>query len=243
MVSALNEKAKKIGLIFLGLIFFTLITILIIYFLEPTSLPYSLFFSNITDHQLTVSFITDKPTRGALYISETGNFPLIPKMIMHLQKDDGEKNLKQAGFYTTHLITMGNLKPETTYQFRILEGLHQVYQGQFKTGPTLDSLLNPNPIFGKVLRSDKKTPVAGALVYLRTGNDASQSAILTTLTGVNGGWSLDLANLRTKDLTKPLILDKSVKENIIVDAGSLGRVKAQTIPGKDQPWPTILLNQ
>ncbi len=236
-----------------ALIFFLILglTFYSTWLIEPYSPPQNLSFSNITDHQITISWVTKIPTRGTIITSGNGSFPILPIFAKTLQKDDGEKNTLKIGYYTTHHITIGNLLPSKKYNFRIFQGQKKVYQGEFVTGSTLSTLSNPNPVYGKVLKSDKKTAVVGAIVYLRvekspvdsSSKESTSSSMLSTLTNKNGGWSLDLANLRDLTLRKNYPLSKKAIEEIIIETGSLGRVKTATVSGQDKPWSDIILKQ
>ncbi len=208
--------------------------------IEPSSPPLNIFLSNIADHQTSISWVTEKPTRGEIIISEDGKFPLLPFLASKIYYDGGEKALKKAYFYTTHLVTIDNLKPETNYQFRIYQNWKKKYQGSFKTGPILSSILSPDPTYGRVVSVDKK-PVVGALIYLQATNESSKSALLSTMTNSEGRWSLDLGNLRNLNLKNIFKLTGNMKEQIIVDGGSYGRVKTETSTKEDKPWPDIIL--
>lgn len=218
-----------LGLVFLGLI-------------EPTSTPQNLFFTNQSDHQTTITWTTEKPTRSIIIASKDGKFPLLPFSFLtkNMFKDDGEKLLKKQGFYTTHHVTVEKLDPTTFYYFRIYQGLKNIYQGKFTTGLTLNTLTAPNPIYGRVLTSDKK-PVVGAIVYFQEKQESSPSALLSTLTNQQGRWSLDLGNLRSVDLKKIFTSSSKTIKEIVVDAGSKGKVKFATASSQLVPAPDILL--
>lgn len=215
------------------------VCIYITWLIEPSSDVKNILISNISDHQATISWTTKVPTRGELLVSSNFKFPILPIFSKDLQKDDLDKTSDKVGYYTTHHITIGSLDSSKRYNFRVFQGQKKVFEGSFKTGPTITGFIGPSPIYGKVLRSDKKTPVVRAIVYLRIIKNASSSALLSTLTNGEGGWSLDLANLRDANLRNHFILTKKSQEQIIIEAGNLGRVKAATTPGKDKPWPTI----
>ncbi|MBI2329897.1 fibronectin type III domain-containing protein [Candidatus Daviesbacteria bacterium] len=235
---------KKILLVILLVLVIGFLLYYILKLIEPSSSPQNVLISNVTDHQATVTWTTQKPTKGALLVSDNGKFPILP-IFTKIFRDDGEKLLGKMNFYPTHKVTVDNLDPNKTYQFRIYQGWKKKYQGSFTTGPVLQSINTPNPVYGRVLSSDKK-PIVGALVYLQVINEASQSAkatrssLLSTLTNKEGRWSMDLANLRSFDLTDTYPVGNNTTEEIIVDTGR-SRVKAQTTTKQDNPWPDIIL--
>lgn len=213
----------------------------VFYYFEPTASPKNIFITNKTDHQVNISWTTEKATRGVILISEDNKFPLLPILVKNLYKDDGEKNINKVGYYTTHYVTVGSLKPNKIYQFRVYQGLRNVFQGSFSTGSMLANLPSPNPIYGRVLKADGKTPVAGSIVYFQAKEASSSSALLSALTNTEGRWSIDLGNLRTLSYRKNFPMGKKTRELLIIEAGDKGRVKSEAFVGLDKPWPDIVL--
>lgn len=207
------------------------------------SKPFDIVVSNISDHQLSISWITQQPTTGEIVISPDGKYPLFPELTQQVYKDDGDIHLPTLGYYLTHQVTLTNLAPATKYYFRIYQGRKKVYAGSFMTAPTLSSIQSPNPIYGRVVLANKKSPVVGALVYLEVSatDSAKKSTVLSALTNSQGRWSLDLANLRSSDLKSPLSIDKNIVETLIINDGKHTRVRATSDINHDQPWPTIIL--
>lgn len=198
------------------------------FFLEPTSPPQNILISNITDHQATISWITEKPTKGKILLNK--NFWL----------DDWDKINKNEHLYTSHHVTVKNLEADKVYQFKIYQGLRGKVEGKFKTTKSLDTLSYPNSVYGKVILENEK-PAVGVIVYLRLVTPTEKSAVLSTLTNKEGRWSLDLANIRSEGKLAPMNIPLKSTEQIIVEGGVQGRVKAQTEYGKDKPWPTVIL--
>lgn len=228
----------KIAGVFLLLIIFISLAV---YFLEPNSSPLEVTVSNVTNSQISLSWVTKSPTRGAVVVSENGQFPLLPIFIANLQKDDGEKNLKTMRLYLTHHVTIADLKPDKIYRFRIYQGLRQAGQGSFQTGSSLSSLSVPNPVYGRVVKADGKTPAVGVLVYLSAATPATTSALLSIITNTSGRWSLDLANLRSSDFQKGFLLPSQSKEILVVNSGQGKKALVEVKLGRDKPWPDVVL--
>lgn len=205
---------------------------LLLVFGEPKDKVQNVFISNISDSQVSISWTTKKPTKGTVSVGEKGTF-----------RDDGERSLKRQGFYTAHHVTISNLSAGKTYKFKIYQGWRSVQNGTFTTNKTLSTATSPNPVYGKVLAKDKK-PVIGAIVYFQAKSaEGTASAILSTLTNLDGGWSIDLANLRNADLKTPFQITSDTVQEIVVEVGLRGKVKAQSVVGKDKPWPDIILTK
>lgn len=208
-------------------------------FIEPASKPVNVLISNLTDRQATVSWTSDKATRGSILISDNNQFP--PVIIFAKKADKYEESTAQQGFYMVHSINLTDLKPNTNYNYRIYQGFKAAYQDSFQTGLTLDTILTPNPVYGKIKEAGKN-PVVGAIVSLQLVSlEGTRSAILSTLSNQQGGWSIDLANARSTDLQKSFLLDKKTREEIIVERGIGEKVKESTSSGYDQPWPDVIL--
>lgn len=211
----------------------------VFYFMEPTSVVKNTRETNISSARATLSWTTDKPTRGIVLLSEDNHFPILPFLSDSVYKDDGEKNLSISGLYTTHHVTFNRLDPKQIYYYRIYQGWHKMSEGKLVTVSGIDSLPMPYPIYGKVVGADKKTPVVGALVYFWAKKGSTESAVLSTLTNIKGGWVIDASSLRTKDFADLFNLTKDIEERVVVDTGK-GRVQATSKIDLDQPWPTII---
>lgn len=243
LASKIVRGIRRLKHLFLILIIVLLIIALMLYVLkliEPASAPQNILVSNVTDRQATVSWTTAKPTRGLLVVSEDGNFPLLPTFAKKTYKDDGEKKTGRERFYTTHHATISDLAPNKTYQYLIYQGWKKMIQGKFTTGSTLASISVPNPVYGRVLSSDKK-PMVGAIVYFQADTDKEKSALLSTLTNIEGRWNLDLGNLRTKNLKFSFKIASKSAEAVVVEGANKGKGKAFTSSDKDKPWPDIIL--
>lgn len=216
----------------------------VIPFIEPVSRPSEVKISNITDGQATVFWTTPKATRDMVVLSEDTNFPIFPMFAKKKYVDDGDKGLKNPKFYTTHHVTAGDLKPVTKYYFKVYQGVQEVYSGEFTTGPTLALPPTPNPVYGRVVKADK-TPVAGAIVYLqvRVRDRVRESSVLSTLTNSSGGWSIELANLRTADLQKNYEMTQGEALEIMVEGGARGKGNIQVSDINKVPLPDIVIKQ
>lgn len=232
-------KIKRSYLVVLILIPLVFLALLLTKLLEPSSPVLNLTLSNQTDHKVSISWVTQKPTKGEVLISKDKNFPGV-SIFTPKHKDDGEDALRKSYLYTTHHVTLRDLEAKQNYYFRIYQGLKKVYEGSFTTGSVLGSLPAPDPVYGRIIGVDKK-PLIGALVYLQVWDTKGKSSILSTLTNKAGRWSLDLGNLRTKSLDLMYSVSSSSSEKLIVSAGAKGRASAESTKNKDKPWPDIVL--
>jgi hypothetical protein len=221
----------------------TLCAVLIWWLVQPTSPVNDLRLSNISDSQVTLSWTTDKPTLGKVVLSDTNTIlktnPFLGQKIIP-ETEGSNSNLRKK----IHYVTLKGLKKTTKYYYSIYQSDKLIYQGTFSTTDLVDTISRPNPVYGQILGSDYKTPLSGAIVYLRLsrGKEASASSMLaSTTTNFDGRWSIDLSSIRTFDGKDYFKVDKTIQEQLIVEAGELGSVKSVTYPGKDKPWPTIFV--
>lgn len=217
-----------------------LLLVFVVPFIEPNSTPQNVKTSNITDRQATVSWATAKATRDLVVLTEDNSFPVFPMFAKKKYVDDGDKGLANPKFYTTHHVTIGDLKPNAKYYFKIYQGVQEVHSGEFTAGPTFASSATPNPVYGRIIKADK-TPVAGAIVYLQEGQGETLSSLLSTLTNAQGGWSIDLANLRTQDLQKNYEAAQSEAMEIAVEGGARGRGGVKVSAESKAPLPDIVI--
>ncbi len=245
----LQKKLSKTARTPKFLIIFTVILVLIGLFIytlrliEPTSGVKNLATTNITSDSVTLTWITDQPTKGAVVISASDNLPVLPFLAPITFRDDGEKSLYREGFYITHQVTITGLTPARTYNFRIFQGWKKAYQGKFSTAPVLSSLSLPDPVYGLVTEADQKTPIAGALVFLKAKKSTSTSNLLSALTNQEGRWQLDLSNLRTQDLKNSYQVSKNTLEEIVVDIGNGKVTTIKTTPDFDTPAPIVVIKK
>ncbi|MBI4999485.1 fibronectin type III domain-containing protein [Candidatus Gottesmanbacteria bacterium] len=173
--------------------------------------------TNITDQSLTLSWTTAKPTLGFVRFSGKKVF------------DD---HLRVS---TVHHVTLKNLKPQTSYYYRLGGGFRLFKfdkEGKslpnIKTAPVLEKISQPRPAYGKVLTSEGK-PAARVIVYL----SPSSSSLISTLTNDQGNYSFDLSSLGTTP--EPFLLE--------VEGGTLGKVKGPVFGDRLQPIKVFVLEK
>lgn len=239
-----HQKFSFASIIFLILGFFAFfgtVHVFLQFITEPKSTVQNLLISNASDTSLSLAWTTESPTRGMVIISEKENFPFLPVLAGWKVKDDGEKSLKRSYLYTAHHVTVSDLLPGKKYYFRIYQGFHLTYAGQFTTltSVTLPNL--PSPQFGKIVQADGKSPAVGVIVFFQIEGEKHKSTLASTLTNLQGNWMVDLSNLRSEDGKGIYQVAKKDVGKVVVEAGSRGRYKNQRPIEDVKPWPTIIL--
>lgn len=229
-----SGKKKIIGIAVILILFASMI-----FLGELKSDPKNIYITNLTDKSATVSWVTQKPTKGTIIISQDGKFPLLPLFSSQIIKDDGDKNRSKAGIYKTHYVSVTDLSANAEYSFRIYQGWRVVWQGKFKTPDALNNIANPSPVYGRIANRSGN-PIVGAIVYFRLKNSVGESSILSAITNLQGRWSVDMGNTRSGDLKTPFQFSKDTVEEVGVETGR-EKVKAKTDLKNDQPWPDIII--
>ncbi len=199
-------------------------------FADSESGPQQVRITNITDAGFSVSWITAKATGG--YI-QYGKGAKPPDLVV---SDDRDQEQGQVGNYFTHLVTVRNLQPATTYSFRIgsTDNLYQV-----TTALTLGHPPPADVAYGQVNAASGE-PAEGAVVYLSLPGVVPQAALISA----SGSWVIPLSTARTSDLTNWAAYDlQSTTVDITVAAGPLGNASATATTGQDSPVPLITLGQ
>lgn len=207
---------------------------------EPLSYPENISVSNVSSASITLSWTTDGPDETKVVLTEANLSQYLPFFFYRTIGDDRDR---ESGFNpkrNVHYLTLKDLKPSTRYIARIYSGLRQVHTQKLTTGPIIN-LPEPNLVYGKLLNGDQ-TAASGIPVYLRlVSKEGSSSALLSSLTNEKGSWSIEASNARIRNLGRAFNGRGVSYETLVVDDGMGNRFKATTIPGKDKPWPNIVL--
>lgn len=170
---------------------------------EENQIPTDIHFTNITDNSFTVSWMTQSAVTGGVSINN--GF----QKLTYLDDLDSDNVPRPR---TTHLVTIKNLKEESSYDLKLISAglgcsksaLCPAYTQ--KTGKKMDSKVDLPPLHGTIVNKDGN-PAYGALVYLV----AEKSSPLSGRVDTAGLYVLPLNNLRTADLAgRPNLEDHDI---------------------------------
>jgi hypothetical protein len=200
----------------------------------PEEIPRSVKITNISDNEFVVSWLTDKSTTGYVQYGENN-----PDLVI---SDDRDQEKGNIGSYSTHLVTVKNLKPSTSYSFKIGSGKGQYDdQGQayqVKTGPQLGNPPAADIAYGRVTTAIGD-PAEGALVYVRLTGTVPQA----TLVKSSGSWVIPLSTARTSDLSSFAPYDReNDKLEVFVEYGAEGSASTIVNTANDSPMADITLS-
>lgn len=204
---------------------------------STTLTPKEVTVTNITDTSFTVSWMTDEVASGQIVIEGT---PVIT--VFDEREAFAQTPQNQSVKYTTHSVTVRNLKPQTLYRFHILSD-GKSYQNNdalytTTTAPTIGGVGTAlEPAYGQiVLPTDK--PADGAIVYLMPEGGQTLSTIVKS----SGSWVIPLHLVRTKDLSSYVPNQERINESLIVRTAE-GEATALTDTLNDNPVPIMTIGK
>lgn len=196
---------------------------------SPQNSPREVKITDIKDRSFVVSWVTEKETTG--YVSYgTGK---------SLGSIANEKSSQPS---LVHYVTLENLKPETTYFFKVGSGKNTFDKNgqpyQTKTGPELSSPPQTDVVFGTV-NTPTAAAASGVVVYANLGG----AVTLSSLTDANGKWTIPLSTARTANLSSYTTYNGQQDTlEIFVQAGSQ-IATARVLTGSSRPVPPITLGK
>jgi hypothetical protein len=202
---------------------------------DAGTIPKEVVVTNITDAGFTVTWQTEKPTRGVISVSSSSR---PTKFTFFDERNTNDSTLT----FTTHSVQVRELQPQTSYSFTILPSEKTVgekHEYEVTTGPSLP--LNSNqlgPSYGTVMDTNG-SPADGALVYINLPG----SQVVSTLVKSTGSFLLPLNLIRKEDLSAYLpVNSERVPMTITVKLnGSIATATSDTL--NDSPIPEMILGQ
>ncbi len=205
---------------------------------DATNAPQGVTITNISDSSFTVSWFTKTPTSGAVVVDGG-----IPKTTIFDERDASSPNPATLGVkYSTHSVTVRNLKPETDYNARILVNntpfLDDGKPYVIRTPQSLTGLgVTLEPAYGQVTLPDGN-PAEGAIVYLTV--EGGQT--LSTFVKASGSWVIPLNLIRATSFDRYLEPQERINESIVIRAGE-GESTVLTDTLNDNPVPSVTIGK
>src|SRR3990172_3225502 len=148
---------------------------------EPTIAPQDVKISNVFSDGFTISWLTaGTPATGYVIYGQGSS-------LEERGPDIRDQGIESLGQETIHYVEIKNLRPETTYYFKIgSQGKTYDNDGspyKVVTAPVISSSPASNPAYGLVFTGDEKYPGKG-IVFLTVGKSATLSTLITS----SGNW-------------------------------------------------------
>ena len=220
-----------LGIILAGIVTGVILTLRGQSFISKASLDVTaqnITLSNISDTQVVISYQTAAPTISFITFGQDGpNEQTI--------QDDRDSGAPQP--HTIHYITLKNLLPKTTYQYKIISGKIPSEINQFTTAGPLSTQTGFAPVIGSVLDGDQ--PLTEGIVYLSIADAQVLSAQIKT----SGNFLIPNHQIRKADLSDifPLTEELEAKLTVISDKGSVDALIKLNNLGN--PLPPLRLGQ
>lgn len=175
----------------------------------PDQTPQNITLTNIEDRSLTISWQTNTPAASFLTYGQNS-----PNELTALD----DRDLSAPKPYTMHYVTVKNLQPKTTYQFKIISG--KLTSNTFKgtTAASSTGIIGDfRPVIGSVLDNDQ--PIKQGIAYLAISGAITQSALVKNL----GNFLIPLSFIRQSDLSDRFqpTEDDIAKLTVISEKGTL----------------------
>lgn len=206
---------------------------------EAAPTPENIAVSNITEKSFTVSWTTATPVIGYLQTGLAGD------SLSRRVADDRDQQLAAPVAAVAHYVTVNGLEANTTYQFRIGEGVGASFdQGgapfSVKTASALAGSLSPDTAQGSVKTIDG-IPAGGVIVYAQFPG----AQLMTALTTSTGNWIIPLSTIRLGDLSNWANYDHSATTYALRadGGGTRGKAEATLTTALDRPVPPMVLGQ
>jgi len=168
MIKTIRQKVRV--LLFL---FFVVFLSFFVYlrFTSSAFSPADIHVSNATGSSLAISWITEKPTKGKIIYSDK-SFLMMPVLNFLTAKTALDENSHST---TVHHVRLKDMKPDTIYHYKIINNFRQSNKSIVVTGPVLENISLPDPIFGQVLTKSGKV-AENVLVYLKIKNQSESAS-------------------------------------------------------------------
>lgn len=133
----------------------------------PSQTPQNIQISNIEDSQVSISWQTSSPSLGFVSFGQNNTSD-------ETVLDD--RDTRQPQSHLVHYVTLKNLIPKTTYQYKIISGKITTKILNFTTASEASTQTNFRPVIGTVLNGEK--PLDEGIAYVAIPGASLQSALV-----------------------------------------------------------------
>jgi hypothetical protein len=219
-----------LGIIFFGLtggVFLVLREQTFLSQAAPNLMPNNIAVTNIADNSVVISWQTTSAAPS--FITYGQNTPA-----GQIALDDRDENVPTPRLL--HYVTLKNLLPKTSYQFKINSGKTTSGVQEFETATPLTGQTGFTPIIGSVL--DGETPLEEGVAFLFLPDASVQSSVIK-----EGNFLIPLSQIRRADLTDTYQLTEGMFAKLTIKSAN-GEASAEfTIQADSPPLPPVKLGE
>lgn len=204
----------------------------------PEYVPQKVKITNISDSSLTISWLTEEPSIGFIKLGSSAD-QLDTTVI-----DERDQLTGSSNEFRSHYITIQELKPSSTYYFKLGSHSKQLYDNNgdafsITTGPPLSTAPSSDTAYGSIY-TPAETPAEGAIVYLSLPGATPLSALVKK----DGNWAVSLSVARSANLSNYVSYDLTgTPIDLLVQADNGDTSQVTTTTDNDQPVPDIILGE
>lgn len=194
---------------------------------SPGLTAQNLILTNIDDSQATISWQTSV---------ETPAFITFGQDLVNTQVALDDEDATTPKSRTIHHVTLKNLLPKTTYQYKIITGKYSSEILQVTTASPASEQNGFSPVIGSVLSSNQ--PVSEGAVYLAISGAVTQSTIVK-----QGNFVIPISLFRKADLSNTFPLTEGMIAKITIISGKGESSALFKIAASSKPLPPLILGQ
>lgn len=180
---------------------------------SPDVTPQNITLSNISEDRVTVSWQTSIPIPSFITFGQTNP----NEQVVLDDRDTNPPDGAEPQAYSTHYVTIKNLLPKTTYQYKIVTGKLSSETDEFTTAIPQSLQTGFRPVIGSVLDGEK--PLDEGIAYLAIAGATTLSAQVKP----SGNFLIPLSQIRNSDLSEsfPINKDTAAKLTVMSASGSV----------------------
>lgn len=190
----------------------------------PDLVPQNIVVTNITEDSAVISWQTSLPNVSFITFGQKN-----PEELTALDdRNSGAENSAGPKPYLNHYVTLKNLLPKTTYQYKITSGRVVSPVEEFQTGAPSSEQTDFSGVVGSVLDGD--LPLEDGIVYLSIPDSIDQSFLIKS-----GSFLIPLSQIRKKDLSGIFLPTEGEIAKLTIRTGKgdtkvLFKLKANALP-------------
>lgn len=202
---------------------------------SPETVPQKVKITNLTENSFVVSWTTQGQAVGYILLGEE------EKQLKRSIADQRDQLSGEGGQYKMHHIYVRELRPSTTYYFKIGSGERELFDNNgvpftVQTAAVLGTPPPPETIYGTVL-TPAKTAADDTIVYVGIPGSTPLSALVQQ----KGSFAIPLSTARTLSLDNYVSIDPDTTIEMLAQSGrgEVSRIRAKL--SQAQPLADIVL--
>lgn len=199
---------------------------------SPNSIPQNITLTNITENSVVISWQTNTPTTSFITFGEEN-----PRQYTVLDDKDADEKENKPKPHLIHYVTLKNLLPKTTYQYRIVSGKTALDIAKFQTASPLANHTELTPIIGSVMDGD--IPLDEGVVYLSIPDAITQSTQIKS----GGNFLIPLSQIAKTDLSDTFSPTEDVIAKLVIQSSKGEANVLFKLRSNLEPPPPIKLGQ